>query len=355
MKTAVLLILFFLNAMGGSTQPIELTKDLKNSWKVLKGNVLEDYQGERIHSIHFFVTEEYKGGTISITAPEEFTLFVDGELQIRAGSELRINVDSLLSVKGYSPLLSVFNKDNVKTIKTELIQLRPLDNLNFVRASDHLNDFIIISSLLLFGFFIVLFRFNTRLTIDYFNLSKVLSFQEREDAIFTGRIGSSVNVLFFVFISMFIGLLLLVIFNSGPTAVQKISIQSTSAAFIWWFFFSVMVLGFLVVKLMLVYIMSALFGFKSMVRFQFFNFIRSLYVTAALMGIGLLGYFVFELEKPDFFYFLLAAACGFMILSSFFFYLKLMSKTSSAGFHLFSYLCGSEIILMVILIKVLFN
>jgi hypothetical protein len=69
----------------------------------------------------------------------------------------------------------------------------------------------------------------------------------------------------------------------------------------------------------------------------------------------LLVYFILNLENPDFFYYLLATACGFMILSALVFFLKLLNRISSAGFHLFSYLCGSEIISMMILTKVLLN
>lgn len=80
-----------------------------------------------------------------------------------------------------------------------------------------------------------------------------------------------------------------------------------------------------------------------------------MYASSAIMGLVMLGYFVLEIEKPDFFYFLLAAYCAFMMLSTLFLYFKLMTRTSSSVFHLFSYLCGSEIISMMILIKVLLN
>ncbi len=340
---------------SGWSQPTQIVKDLRDQWKISKGDHLEDYQGEAAHTIHLYITDQFKGGIISIKAPDEFAVFVNGRLYIRGQAEFNLNVDSLLTKKGGMPLLSIFQARDVKSLKTEMIRTGYLENNNEVRPPTHFNDFVILSALLLFGFFVVLFRFNTRLTVDYLNLMKVFSVQEREDAIMTGRIGSSVNILFFVFISLFCGLLLLIIFNNGPLVLQKISFKSTTGAFGWWLLLSLFVLIFLVLKLVLVYIMSGLFGFKGLVRFQFFNFIRSLYVVSALMGIALLGYFILELENPNFFYFLLASACGFMILSAFFFYLKLMTRTSSAVFHLFSYLCGSEIISMMILMKVLLN
>jgi len=358
MRAGVLLILFFLSAGSGWSQSAEIIKDLRNSWKVSEGDRLVDYQGQNVHTIHLLVTDQLNRGIISIKAPGEFTLFINGQLQLRAKSEFRLNVDSLRATHAGKPILSIFQNSNVKTIQTDFIVKASLENERFTREPTDFNDFVILSALLLFGFFVILFRSNTRLTTDYLNLAKIFSIQEREEAIVTGRIGSSVNILFFVFISLLCGLLLMIIFHWGPPVLHfssKVSIRSTADAFIGWLLFSIIIFSVLITKLLLIWLMSALFGFKGVVRFQFFNFIRSLYVASVLMGVALLGYFMLEIEKADFFYFLLASAGGFMILSAFFLYFKLMSRTSSSVFHLFSYLCGSEIIPLMVLIKVLLN
>ena len=358
MRAGVLLILFFLSAVSGWSQSTEIVKDLRNSWKVSEGDRLVDYQGQNVHTIHLLVTDQLNRGIISIKAPGEFTLFINGQLQLRTKSEFRLNVDSLRAMRSGTPVLSIFQSSNVKTIQTDFIVKASLENERFTREPTDFSDFVILSALLLFGFFVILFRSNTRLTTDYLNLAKIFSIQEREEAIVTGRIGSSVNILFFVFISLLWGLLLMIIFHWGPTVLHfssKVSIRSTADAFIGWLLFSIIIFLVLITKLLLIWLMSALFGFKGVVRFQFFNFIRSLYVASVLMGVALLSYFMLEIEKTDFFYFLLASAGGFMILSSFFLYFKLMSRTSSSVFHLFSYLCGSEIIPLMVLIKVLLN
>jgi len=358
MRAGILLFLFFLGTCCGWSQSVEKIKDLRGYWKVAKGDQLEDYRGQSVRSIHLLVNDQFKGGILVIQAPGEFTLFINGQLQLREKFQFRLNVDSLLKLQPGATLLSIFQQDNVKTIQTDLIYMGQSEDENSVRVSSWFNDFVILSSLMLFGFFVILFRTNTRLTRDYLNIVKVLSFQEREEAIVTGRIGSSVNILFFVFISLLSGMLLIIIFNLGPPVLHfssKVTIGSASEYFIWWLLFSFVIFIFLIGKLLLIWSMSALFGFKGVVRFQFFNFIRSLYLVFALMSLVLLGYFMMEISNPDFFYFLLASAGGFMILSSLFLYFKLMTRTSSDVFHLFFYLCGSEIIPMMILIKVLLN
>jgi hypothetical protein len=358
MRAVVLLILLFLTAGEAWSQPNEIVKDLQPYWQVSKGEQLEDYQGQAVRAIHLRITDQFKGGLISIEAPGEFTLFINGQLQLRRNSKFILHVDSLSARYAILPLVSIFQKANIKTIQTKLIHRGYSETENSIRPSTHFNDFVIVSVLLLFGFFVALFRFNTRLTLDYLNIAKVFSIQEREEAIVAGRIGSSVNILFFVFISLLYGLLLIIIFVSGPPVLHfstTASTDSTATALWLWLLLSLAALLFLLMRLLIIWSMSSLFGFKGVVRFQFFHSVRSLFVVSALMGIALLIYYIAEFEKPYFFSFLLASACGFMILSTIFLYFKLLTRTSSTGFHLFFYLCGSEIISLMILIKVLMN
>jgi len=358
MRAGVLLILFFLNSVGAWSQSTEIAKDLQPYWKVTKGELLEDYNGQAVHTVHLRIIEQFKGGVISIETPGEFALFVNGQLQFRKKSKFRLHVDSLSARYAMLPLVSIFQKDNVKTIQTTLKLRAYSENENSARQPTYFKDFVILSVLLLFGFFVILFRSNTRLAIDYLNIAKVFSIQEREEAIVAGRIGSSVNILFFLFISLLCGLLLIIMFSSGPPALHlssKMTTHTTSGAMLLWLVLSLSIFLFLILRLVIIWSMSSLFGFKGVVRFQFFNSIRNLFVASALVGIVLLGYHIAEFEKPDFFYSLLASACGFMILSTFFLYFKLLTRTSSSIFHLFFYLCGSEIVPLMILIKVLLN
>jgi len=358
MRAGILLLLFYFSTGCGWAQAVEKIIDIKDKWKVTKGDRLEDYHGQPVRSIHLLINDQFKGGTLVIKAPDEFALFINGQLQHRTKFQLRLNVDSLLKLQPDDILLSIFQQDNVKTLQTDLIYKGQFDNENLIRQSSWFNDFVILSSLILFGFFVILFRTNTRLASDYLNAVKILSFQEREEAIVTGRIGSSVNILFFVFISLLSGLLLIIIFNLGAPVLHfssTVTIGSVTEYFIGWLLFSFVIFIFLIGKLLLIWCLSALFGYKGVVRFQFFNFIRSLYLVFVVMSLVLLGYFMVGIKNPDFFYFMLASAGGFMILSSLFLYFKLMTRISSAVFHLFFYLCGSEIIPMMILIKVLLN
>jgi len=89
------------------------------------------------------------------------------------------------------------------------------------------------------------------------------------------------------------------------------------------------------------------------VRFQFFSFVRSLYVAVILMGVFAIIYFIGSFQNPRFYNHLLTAMCILLLTSNLFLYVKLLPRASVSHFHLFSYLCGSEIIPLMILTKVL--
>jgi hypothetical protein len=72
-----------------------------------------------------------------------------------------------------------------------------------------------------------------------------------------------------------------------------------------------------------------------------------------ITGFFTAAYFIGHFQNPGFFNYLLWGGCAILVLSSIFLYFKLLSRTGSSLFHLFSYLCGSEIIPLMILIRVL--
>jgi hypothetical protein len=237
-----------------------------------------------------------------------------------------------------------------------LLPVSKSDLDNPVREGILFKDFVILASFMLITFMIVLFRVNPRLTLDYLNVVKLFSFQERDEAIVAGRIGSSVNLFFFALVSFLLSLLLMIIFYVAPDRIRLAGdfvFQSTPRAFFIWLLLSTIIFLLLISKLVLIASFSLLFNLKSTVRFQFFNFIRLLFVTAIVMGVMAVIYFIFHSQNPALFYNLLILGSFFVITGTVFLFLKLLARTAFPVFHLFSYLCATEIIPLMILGKVI--
>jgi hypothetical protein len=336
----------------------EEVKDIKEEWKVYEAGVLTDYQNRsKPHrAVHLLPRESWRGSTLKIEG-EECDIFINGKLMIAPGSNALLNVDSLLSRYDNHLLISIYSRAGVSGLKTQLIKLMAAaENANVRRSKIFFDDFVIISLLALLVFFVTLYRTHTHLTLDYFNIAKLFSFQAREEAITTGRIGSSANLFFFVFIALLGSVLLIIILQEGAPAVTlwgSLPVTRLGGIIAIWLLLAALILVGLFIKLVAVLVLSWLFNFRDVVRFQFFNFVRSLYVAQLAAGILAIGYYIVGIESPRFFYFLLFIICALLFLNTFFLYFKLMPRAATAGFHLFSYLCGSEIIPLMILIKVL--
>ena len=103
-------------------------------------------------------------------------------------------------------------------------------------------------------------------------------------------------------------------------------------------------------KLILVSGVSLLFGWRDTAGFQFFNFIRGLVVALLLIGtVSILG---FSLRFGVDYYFLVKCFFVMLAINAILIFFKLLSRESTSAFHLFSYLCATEIMPLLILTKV---
>jgi hypothetical protein len=330
--------------------------DLRDQWQVYQSGQYLPFTNQRTQAIHIVLNNSLHGGFLHVTDRHEFSVFVDGVLAWRSADSLKINTDSLLRVKGVAQL-SFFQEPFVFSLQTRLVfpgQQTP--DQNALRPSSYFSNFNIIVTLLLLFFFVALFRANPQLTFDYLNVIKLISLQERDEATVTGRIGASLNLLYFVFVSFLFAWLLLVLlhYSENRFAISTyFTTQSTVGAFTTWLLLSVIVFVGLMFKLFLIFIFSQLFGLRDTVRFQFFHFVRLLFITGMGLGVILMFFFILNVSSPSAYTLLVLVVSILIIISVAFLFLKLLGRTGLPVFHLFSYLCTSEIIPLIILGKVL--
>ncbi len=344
--------------VSAMSQPVRATtRDLEDIWKVSKDRALVPYEGETTRSIHFSLSSEAKGTQLVIEDRREFTILINGQLMARTVGRVQWDVDSLFKQHKESLFFSVFQSQKIYYLKTYLLLSTPISEWdNPIRTGIYFKDFSIVASLILFVFLVVLFQMNPRLAIDYLNVVKLFSVQERDEPTVASRIGSSINLLFFGWVSFLYGFLLLVVFyfaSDRLVVAKNFMFDSVSQGLLHWVILSLIILVVLVLKLILIASLSTLFVLRSTVRFQFFNFVRQLFVSAALVGVLSSFYFIFGTSGVNSFYYLLVLNIILMWVGLLFLFFKLIARTSPPIFHLFSYLCVSEIIPLMILVKVL--
>ncbi|HEV8512709.1 MAG TPA: DUF4271 domain-containing protein, partial [Cyclobacteriaceae bacterium] len=98
-------------------------------------------------------------------------------------------------------------------------------------------------------------------------------------------------------------------------------------------------------------LIALLFGWRDITGVQFFNFIRVLMLSLALIAIVSLFCFSFGINAN--YFTLMKAGCMLLLMGAGLLYFKLQARTTFHSFHLFSYLCATEIFPLMILVKVL--
>lgn len=359
----MMLFLLFIIQTNGATEPVEV-KDLRPHWlHYTDGN----YQSvgtspiNDLHTIYFYVKPQaFKGHNLSINSAEDWDLFVNGSL-IFSGRDQLFSMDSLAHLYSQELFFGIHTSRGVVDLTTRIVsptfsQLE-IPKVPSQRQPTFFRDYVILVTSFLLLFLLILFRTNPQLTLDYFSFAKIFSVQERNENLLASRITSSVNLLFYLFCALLTGFLLSAIFYfAGPYfhEAKFMGINSLAGAFLVWLRLSMFILVLLISKLVIVLLFSSLFNFRETVSFQFFNFLRFVLFTSVIMALSSLVYFVFKGEQALFYEQLMVLALVLMSAGSVMVLIKLLARASFSFFHLFSYLCASEIIPLVIIIKIFF-
>lgn len=365
-KTRVLLLIVPMMVIGMIQSlwaaPV-VVRDLQGEWMMYVGDRYQPVNNQAtpdLNTVYFSINSAaFKGQHLLICAPEEWSLFVNHKL-IVSGSRQLLSIDSLARLYPKGLFMGVYSATGVTRLKTAIVSLLApagLQITNNVRRPVFFRDYGILASSILLIFFLVLFRTNPQLTLDYFSFAKIFSVQERNENLLASRITSSANLLFYVFCALLTGFLLSAVFYSASAyfpVSRYVMIQSFPEAFGVWVRLSLFILLLLAAKLVIVLFFSSLFNFRETVSFQFFNFLRFVLFTSVVMALLSLAYFMFKGEQGVFYERLIVLALLLMSAGSVMVLIKLLARAPFSFFHLFSYLCASEIIPLVIIIKIFF-
>lgn len=348
----VVLCLFVVSYSG--VQDFQQVKDLSHDLlEFTEGAYAPANENRRTARYISIKPSEFSNDYLRVRSAKKFTLFVNGKLA--AADQFRgvYNIDSLRLKFGSPELVIGFYPLKSSSSSVEIVSRKKNDRTEArLRASSGFRDFAVIAILVLLILFTALLRLNPKLTADYFSISKIFSVRETDESQLYTRITSSSNILFYVFCSMMVGFSLTLIFQY--TASQKHH-PDFWVALLQWIKLSMIVLFIFFLKVALVYSLSILFGIKGAGRIHFFYWIRVLVVTGSLISIGVFLYFISRGQHTNVYEIFRWIITIVLILLSALVFLKLMRRAECSIFHLFSYICATEIIPFLITTKLLYQ
>lgn len=359
----IYLAIFFLCLLAQSSQAQTLVvrKDLSSDWQVFEDGKYVKFDGHELSTIYINLDgNRYAGNFLAIDHVGGFDLFINGKLAAE-GTNVKLSIDSLAKRYTSSMQLSIRSeKEGGKLVTTILTATpKPDDTLSLVKHKDSsFRDFSIVAALIIIVLLITIIGLNPKLASDYFSIQKIFSPTEGEDSQVYSRITSSTNILFYLFCSLMLGYFLMIIFQfvTGRYVLAYAFEAQTFATALWlWIKLSLMIMVLFFAKILLVYSLAYLFGMQGVAGIHFFNWIRLILVIFGAAAIVLSFYFIGRGQSESFFatlfQFFSWALAGWMIIILF----KLRGRTDHSVFHLFSYICATELIPFLFIIKILYN
>lgn len=344
--------------LAGVTQAQELTivRDLQADARVYEDGQYRQVEGKRaLQTVYFLVdASAYPGTYLQLQATRAFDLFINGRL---ASADMRSGLYGLDSLKiqfGLPELVVAVRQveGSARAVVARVVVKKRPEVLPGVAVEAHTSfrDFVVVAVLMLLILFIIVVRLNPKLTADYFSINRVFSLRETDDNQIYSRITSSANILFYVFCSLMGGFCLTIIFQF--TSVTPVD-SSFGVLFLEWMQLSMIVLALFFLKILLVYSLSGLFGMRGVAGVHFFYWIRVLLLMACILTVTIFLYFISRGQRVGIYEAMLWVITVVLIMMMVFVFLKLIRRADCSIFHLFSYICATELIPFLITIKLL--
>lgn len=359
------LVFLFASVDARCQEEFVIKKDLQSDWLIYaeKGYYNFETLEESTHTIYFTINPfTYRGDYLLINSPHEFSIFLKGALLQDQVKRVVLPIDSLKELASETLIFISIHLNrkigpaNLSTTLCSKVTLTThVETPHTLRPDTSFRDFVVSVVMGLLIFLIGIIRLNPKLSSDFFSVTKIFSLRENEDDQFYYRITSS-NILFYLFTSMLFSLFFLI---AGYFLELGGELNMTGAREYWgylltWAKVSLIVFGLLFIKIVVTFVIAVLFGSREVAGFHFLNFIRLLLVSVGLLNLILVFYFLMHGQRVGVYNFLYNAfgwiLMGWIILLFF----KLVNRVRRSVFHLFSYICATEIIPVLVIIKVLY-
>jgi hypothetical protein len=315
-------------------------------------------------------TDDSKGLVLKCCVQQGTSVFVNNRIvdQTTLNACRYYDVDSLKSQYQRGSLFISFYQENLdpKLLSTTLMTTHPAPDIQarskptvqiIKRSSDQFADFFVMAILSVAAFFAFLINRYPKGHRDYFNFSKAFSLSLKEEKVLTQRNMSIVNTLFIWMYAMVISLLIVLfwkIFDAVPNLFDFVELTTLKTCFFSWLTMSFMTFCVLELKYLLIKILCSLLNVEKIAQIHFFDFLRLSLIFVGITFIGASSLYLSNLSRElpyTIILYIFIALLGVRIIILLF---KLIGDTSFRKIHLISYLCTTEILPLLIGIRIFF-
>lgn len=314
----------------------------------------------------------YRGYQLSLFSPQSVYLFTQAQLQtlVPANQTVALDIDSLYTQHKQTRLLiTLYRADGHAAMPSAAIvyptQQKP-ENIaaatalqtNRIDRNAPLKNFIIISLLLIMALYAFLWNYHPKAFKSYYNAAAMFSFSFKEDTVLISRPLSNISLLFIYNHSLLLSFLYIVIQKGSGRLLLNDPVLQAASSFgdLMGYFFGLSVLIFLlnIGKYLFIYTLGSLFNLSQVIYIHFYEYLllsRFFYNIVAILV------FILVVSAPQTLPFLYGTVVlliiAFSIIRLLIINFALNRQTSVKTLYLFSYLCATELIPILIGFKIL--
>lgn len=325
--------------------------------------VFVDYRDAASSSNAIYFTldaNRFRGYDLEITGVRNYSVWINGKLvrQRNAGAT-RFAIDSLEKIYHTPMTVGIYARRGLSRLQTRIVTFTalPTDDVETLRKKNYLRDFSVLGVFILACGFLVMLRFNRRMLFDYFDFTKLLSLQERDESLVAGRITSRFSILIYLYLCAWAAFLFLITFQHVGRdwiIISDFTIGSVANGFRKWGELTLVIGLVLFIKVSFVLALSIVFRLREGGSIQVLNYFRLISFLLMVLSVILVFYFMLTTKSPHYYQNIIVITAWIMAGWAVLIFLKLLNKSPYSIFHLFSYLCASEFFPIIILFKSLF-
>ena len=347
-------------------------KDLKNDWKIYSEN--ENALVPYIESINpksrniYIVIDpgDYQENGILLKFKRKSAFFINNKLIYNTvePSTIVLSIDSLAGIYGRDRLLlSLYSQKGVHDVESGIISYSD-KNRSLLSKMDHLSvlsidrgpiwDFMKIGIIIILILYAVLVNFGSRVFNDYYSIINSFIRSSTDEFLNRSKKITRIDLVFIIVLTIVISFFIVIaIYQFGPSD-NKDTLLSVGGLFAKWFWIFLFILGWFMLRFILISLSSDLFKMREIGTIHTFEYLRITNFYSLLFFLFLvLALFVLQIDLGLFVLILIYSIIIISIIRAVILYLKFLNSSNYTKLYLFAYLCSAELLPVIVGLKFL--
>jgi hypothetical protein len=347
-------------------------EDLKNEWKIYSDeeNALVPYI-ETINSksknVYIAISpDNYRENGIMLKFKRKTALFINNKLIYNTDEPVSIvlSIDSLAGIYGPGRLLfSLYSEEGIHDVESSIISYSS-KNRSLLDKMDHLSilpmdrgpiwDFMKIGIIIILVLYLVLVNIGSRVFNDYYNIINSFIRASTDEFLNRSKKITRIDLVYIIVLAFVISFFIVIAIYQFGLRDNKDTLLTVGSLFAKWFWILLFVLGWFLLRFILISLSSDLFKMREIGTIHTFEYLRITNFYSLLFFLFLvLALFIIQINLALFVYMLIYSIIIISIIRALILYLKFLNSSNYTELYLFAYLCSAELLPVIVGLKFL--